>query len=249
MRAVDVEVTVPNGRRILGPVSVTFAPGEWVSIIGRNGAGKTTLCHVLSGATRPASGTVIRDGSVGLLSQGPTRPTGLTTLEYALLGVAGRWGAETIGQVERARRSLALCALDPDQGIGSLSGGEFRKAGIARLLTLDPSVLVLDEPTAGLDPNARIEMFELLEEIRGDRIVITVMHDLTTAAQFGHRYLVMADGVIVADGARSEVLTSRVLQSAFGDAVSVVEVDGEMLPVTRRGDGKGAGGAGHQRNP
>jgi len=146
MRTTDVVVDTPQGRRILGPVSVEIASGDWVTILGRNGAGKTTLCNALAGAIQPTSGTIERDERIGLLSQSPTRPYGLTTLEYALLGCSDSWRGESATEVARARRSVASCALDPDQDVGTLSGGEFRKAGIARLLTLDPGGFILDEP-------------------------------------------------------------------------------------------------------
>ncbi len=234
MKTTDVVVEAPNGRRILGPISVHVAAGEWVTILGRNGAGKTTLCNALAGAVRVSSGIVECDERIGLLSQSPRRPYGLTALEYALLGSAASWRGESRSQIERARRSLEACSLDPNQDVGTLSGGEFRKAGIARLLTLDPAVFILDEPAAGLDPHARIETLNLLDSVRGDRAVITVMHDLMTAAQFGHRYLVMDEGRIVAQGARDEVMTAEILQRAYGESMAVIDVDGEPVPIARR---------------
>lgn len=234
MRTTDVTVETPQGRRILGPVSIDIAPGEWVTILGRNGAGKTTLCNALAGAIQPTSGTIERDERIGLLSQSPTRPYGLTTLEYALLGCSESWRGESASAVARARRSTEACGLDPEQDVGTLSGGEFRRAGIARLLTLDPGVFILDEPGAGLDPQARIETLNLLDSLRGDRAVITVMHDLMTAAQFGHRFLVMDKGRVVAQGTRDEVMTSEILQRAYGKSMTVVEVDGAPVPIARR---------------
>ena len=91
MKAIDVVVETPQGRRILGPVSIDIAPGEWVTILGRNGAGKTTLCNAVAGAIQPTSGTIERHERIGLLSQSPTRPYGLTTLEYTLLGCSASW--------------------------------------------------------------------------------------------------------------------------------------------------------------
>jgi iron complex transport system ATP-binding protein len=234
MKAIDVVVETPQGRRILGPVSIDIAPGEWVTILGRNGAGKTTLCNAVAGAIQPTSGTIERHERIGLLSQSPTRPYGLTTLEYTLLGCSASWRGENATEVNRARRSIEACALDPDQDVGTLSGGEFRKAGIARLLTLDPGVFILDEPGAGLDPQARIETLNLLDSLRGDRAVITVMHDLMTAAQFGHRFLIMDQGRIVAQGTRDEVMTSEILQRAYGESMTVVDVDGAPVPIARR---------------
>lgn len=224
----------PNGKRILGPMSLSFGRGEWVSVLGRNGSGKTTLCNALTGAVALSEGTVEHNGPIGLLSQSPIRPSGLTTLEYTLLGCAQAWRGETQGQIDRAREALDLCKVDASQDVGTLSGGEFRKAGIARLLTLDCDALILDEPAAGLDPQARIEMLELLEEVRADRIVITVMHDLMTAAQFGERFIVIDDGVVIAEGDREEVMTESVLRRAYGPSVSVIRIDGQPVPITRR---------------
>jgi len=234
MRATDVVVETPGGVRILGPVSLDTRSGEWLTILGRNGAGKTTLCNALAGAIKLTSGRIERPERIGLLSQSPTRPFGLTTLEYALLGCSESWRGENATQVARARSSIEACSLDPGQDVGTLSGGEFRKAGIARLLTLDPGIFVLDEPGAGLDPQARIETLNLLDSLRGDRTVITVMHDLMTAAQFGHRFLIMDQGRLVAQGTRDEVMTSEILQRAYGESMTVIDVDGAPVPIARR---------------
>lgn len=234
MRTTNIVVNAPNGKRILGPMSLSFDKGEWVSVLGRNGSGKTTLCYALTGAVSVSEGTVEHNGPIGFLSQSPVRPAGLTTLEYTLLGCAEAWRGETRSQIDQARMALEACNVDASQDVGTLSGGEFRKAGIARLLTLDCDALILDEPAAGLDPQARIEMFELLEEVRGDRIVITVMHDLMTAAQFGERFVVIDEGAVIAEGSREEVMTESVLRRAYGPSVSVIRVDGQPVPITRR---------------
>ena len=233
MKLSDVSVTVAPDVTILGPISLELGPDEWTAVVGPNGAGKTTLCHVAAGALSPSAGSVSIASQVGLLAQSPPRPIGLTTLEYALLGAAG-WGGESESVVARARESLGLCGIDPGRRVETLSGGEFRKAGVARLMTLDAQVLVLDEPTAGLDPQSRIEIFELLDKIRAGRTLLTVMHDLTTAAQFAERFVVMRRGRIVCDGPPGEVMTEDSFLDTFGGAVRLVVVDGRTVPVMIR---------------
>ena len=233
MRVESVTVEVNGGRRILGPVSFDLRSGEWAVLVGPNGAGKTTLCHVLAHSIAPAGGSVLNGATVGLLAQSPPRPIGLTALEYALLGVHG-WAGPDDTVVGRAEDALVRCGVNPGQRTETLSGGEFRKAGIARLLTLSPEVMILDEPTAGLDPQARIEIFELLDKLRGERALLTVMHDLSTAAQFGERMLILDQGTLVADGVPDSVIGSPALVATFGDAVRLVDVDGRVIPVMVR---------------
>ena len=233
MRVESLTVEVAGGRRILGPISLDLRSGEWAVLVGPNGAGKTTLCHVLAHSLRPSTGSVLNGATVGLLAQAPPRPMGLTALEYALLGVHG-WAGPGDLVVARAEEALVRCGVAPNQRTETLSGGEFRKAGIARLLSLSPEVMILDEPTAGLDPQARIEIFELLDELRGERALLTVMHDLSTAAQFGERMLILDEGTVVADGAPDSVIASPELVATFGDSVRLVEVDGRLIPVMVR---------------
>ena len=233
MRVESLTVEVDGGQRILGPLDLELESGEWAVLVGPNGAGKTTLCHVLAHSLQPATGQVINGATVGLLAQAPPRPMGLTALEYALLGANG-WSAPGDRVVRSAEDALLRCGVPPGQRTETLSGGEFRKAGIARLLTLAPEVMILDEPTAGLDPQARIEIFELLDGLRGERALLTVMHDLSTAAQFGERMLILDEGVLVADGKPDDVIAGPGLAATFGDAVRLVEVDGRLIPVMVR---------------
>ncbi len=234
MRVSNVTVSVHAGRRpILGPLTTEFRPGEWAAVIGPNGAGKTTLCHVLTGAVQPDSGRVDNGVVVGFLAQAPPRPVGLTALEYSLLGVS-LWGDNSEALVERANESLESCGVDAAQMVETLSGGEFRKAGIARVMTLDPDVMILDEPSAGLDPQARIDLFELIDSMREQRVLITVMHDLTTASQFGERLILLDEGKLQADGPVGEVISSEAFSSVFGESVRLVDVDGVTVPVMIR---------------
>ena len=232
MRVTDLEISVRD-KTILGPVSVEFGVGEWTAVVGPNGAGKTTLCNALGGLIRPSQGEVEVNQRIGVLAQSPPRAAGLTALEYVLIG-ATAWGAESDDAINRAREALESCAVDERQMVETLSGGEFRKAGIARLLTLDPEIMILDEPSAGLDPQARIDIFELLDGVRGNKTLLTVMHDLATASQFGERFLVISEGRIVADGSADEVLTSSEFTAAFGASIRLIEVDGKLVPVMIR---------------
>ncbi len=223
MRLDGAAVDVGPGRRILGPISIEFAAGEWTTILGPNGAGKTTLCRAIVDGVKLSEGNIEgRTGPIGLLSQSPHRPIGLTALEYTLVGLS-RWGGGAGDIVVAARDALEFCGVDPGQMVETLSGGEFRKAGIARLVTMSPDVMVLDEPSAGLDPQARIEMLELLEKVRADRILITVMHDLSTASQFGERFVVLDEGVVVADGRSIDVFRSEGFTNAFGHSIRLIE--------------------------
>jgi iron complex transport system ATP-binding protein len=248
IRATDVTVEA-GGSRIVDRVAFAVERGEWLSLLGPNGAGKTTVLRALAGilradgevrlAGRPLRELGRREASklVALVPQTPVVPAAMTVAEYVLLGrtphlpVLAREGAEDRAA---AARAIARLELEPFTGreLGSLSGGELQRAVIARALAQGSPILLLDEPTSALDIGHQQQVLELVEELRQQEelTVVAAMHDLTLAAQYGDRILLMDAGSIVAEGPAREVLTSDRIASLYGARVRVLE-DGETLAV------------------
>jgi iron complex transport system ATP-binding protein len=256
MSAVAFEqVTVEaDGRRIVDGISFAVEPGSWVSLLGPNGAGKTTLLRVLAGLRRFRGSVRLAGRELGelgrreaarqiaLVPQTPVVPTAMSVGDYVLLGRTPHMGVlarEGLG--DRAAASEALIRLElaqlVDRPLGSLSGGELQRAVIARALAQSAPVLLLDEPTTALDVGHQQQVLELVDELRrADGLtVVAAMHDLTLAAQYGDRSVLIDSGRVVAEGGAREVLTEERIASLYGATVRVVHGDGApaVVPVRR----------------
>jgi iron complex transport system ATP-binding protein len=256
MSAVAFEqVTVEaDGRRIVDGISFAVEPGSWVSLLGPNGAGKTTLLRVLAGLRRFRGSVRLAGRELGelgrreaarqiaLVPQTPVVPTAMSVGDYVLLGRTPHMGVlarEGLG--DRAAASEALIRLELAQlahrPLGSLSGGELQRAVIARALAQSAPVLLLDEPTTALDVGHQQQVLELVDELRrADGLtVVAAMHDLTLAAQYGDRIVLIDSGRVVAEGGAREVLTEERIASLYGATVRVVLGDGApaVVPVRR----------------
>lgn len=244
-----------NGTPVLSDVELSAGPGEWLVVVGPNGAGKTSLLRVLAGVLA-STGEVTLDGialtsmrrrdiaaRVAVVPQIPVIPDGVTVFDYVLLGrtpYIPYWRLE--GPEDRSRVKEVLARLDLEdfesRPVASLSGGERQRAVLARALAQDASVLLLDEPTTALDLGHQQQVLELVDVLRHEHrlIVISTLHDLTFAAQFGDRVVLLVDGRVVADGTPQTVLRADTLATHFGAAVEMVEGrDGPvLLPVRRR---------------
>lgn len=197
------ELSFAYGRGFhLGPLSADIGPGV-TCLVGANGAGKSTLFRLLAGLQTPTTGSVQIDGqdAVGYLPQSPDFPTGATCTEF-LTHVA--W-LQSVPR--RARRDAVAHALDSvgltshaHTKIRALSGGMARRLGIAQALVHDPRVVLLDEPTVGLDPVQRIAAREVLEKIATDRAVVVSTHLVEDVRGLAARILLLSDGQLVFDG-------------------------------------------------
>jgi iron complex transport system ATP-binding protein len=230
-----------GGRRVLGPLSLVIAGGTLVALAGPNGAGKTTLLSALAGLLAPGSGQVLLAGTplaaisraergrrVAWLEQGARAAWGLTVREVAELGRLPH-GDSGEAAVEAALSACGLAAF-AGRRVDALSGGEARRAMLARVLATEADILLLDEPTADLDPAQGFALMRLLraEAARG-RAVVTVLHDLSLAARFADRIVLMAEGQVVADGTARAVMTEEVAGRVFGVRVGTDDLP-RLLP-------------------
>ena len=244
-----------NGTQVLDGVDLDVGPGEWLVVVGPNGAGKTTLLRALAGVV-PAGGDIVLNGRrlaemrrrevaarVAVVPQTPVIPEGVTVFDYVMLGrtpYIAYWAME--GPVDRARVTTVLERLDlaafADRPVSSMSGGERQRAVLARALAQDASILLLDEPTTALDLGHQQQVLELVDRLRGESglVVISTMHDLTFAAQFGDRVMLLVNGAVVSDGPPAQVLRAQLVSEHFGAAVRVFDgPDGPVvLPIRIR---------------
>ncbi|HEY1931635.1 MAG TPA: ABC transporter ATP-binding protein [Acetobacteraceae bacterium] len=200
-----------HGRVILPDIEFAARPGELVAICGPNGAGKSTLLRTLAGLL---PGTAARDPRrVAYLPQGARSAWALTVAQVAALGRIPH------GDSADAPVTLALqrCGIQPlrDQRVDRISGGEARRAMLARVLATEPDVLLLDEPTADLDPAAAHAIMRLLRETADSgRIVVVVLHAIELAIRHATRMLVVQGGRIVANARPTDALPAAA--TAFG---------------------------------
>jgi iron complex transport system ATP-binding protein len=247
-----VSVTL-GGRRVIDGIDVPVRSGEWVGLIGPNGAGKTTLLRAIAGLV-PFEGVISLHGRVtrsmhrrelarlvAVVPQEPAIPPWMTVGEYVLLGRTPHLGAlAREGERDRCAASRALERLDlrgyADRFLGTLSGGEKQRAVVARALAQEASIVILDEPTAALDIGHQQQALELLDDLRAESelTLVAAMHDLTLAAQFAERMVLLDHGRVVADGSPGEVLTEARISEHYNASIRVVAVDERIAVVPSR---------------
>lgn len=222
----------PLEHRALDQVSIQVAEGECLAIIGHTGSGKSTLIQHFNGLIRPQSGTVIINGmdvsspkidirtlrrQVGLVFQNPE-----DQLFEKLVGDDVAYGPFRMGlPLEEVRRrvqwAMDLVGLSfqemKDRPTFALSGGQKRKVALAGVLSLQPKVLVLDEPTAGLDPRSRLELLERIHRLNREEklTVIFVSHNMEEVAKLADRVYVMANGKSVCEGTPRQIFGNQEL--------------------------------------
>jgi len=217
----------PDGHQALFGIDLRVEPGERVAVLGPNGAGKTTLVLHLNGVLSGGSGSISVAGlpltkqalrevrrRVGIVFQDPDDQLFMPTVgEDVAFGPAnfGLSGAELDARVRAALDAVGMAA-HTDRSPLHLSGGQRRRVALATVLACDPEILVLDEPSANLEPVARRELAEVLLAL--DRTMLMVTHDLPYAAQLCPRSVLIDDGVIVADGPTRDLLADADLLAA-----------------------------------
>jgi ABC-2 type transport system ATP-binding protein len=188
-------------RVALRGVSLAARPGELVAVIGPNGAGKTTLLSILAGIQRPDDGSItVAPAGIGWVPQQPAVYNKLTVEENLSLFARLERCADPRTTVDRM---LALSDLGDRAGdqVGTLSGGNKQRVNIAIGLLAEPDVLLLDEPSAALDPRQRSRLWEFILRLAADgTTVIYATHNIQEADRYANQLVVLADGELLFDG-------------------------------------------------
>ena len=217
---------LPGETVALDDVSFEIEDGECIGVIGHTGSGKSTLLQHMNGLLKPHSGEIIvsdmniGDGSVkkvdisknvGLVFQYPEYQLFEETVAKDVAFGPRNLGVPEVEIPDIVRESIELLGLDYDavaeKSPFELSGGQKRRVAIAGVLAMKPKVLILDEPTAGLDPASKQDMLEVIKKLRQDRnlIVVFVSHNMKDIAELSDRIIVMNGGRLVISGTPKEV--------------------------------------------
>jgi len=226
-------------RPILHDLNLSLAPGSFVGLIGPNGAGKSSLLRLLAGLSIPSAGQVLAQQPPGQalrpLREWPAKersrwlaylaqqekPAWPLAVEHLVeLGRSPWLGVASAAEDERAVNE-ALTQTDllllRDRSINQLSGGELQRAQLARVFAGEPKVILADEPIAALDPYHQLHIMELLRDCADQGgLVVAALHDLSLAARFCQRLLLLDEGRLVADGQPIDVLTPENLSQVYG---------------------------------
>ena len=221
----------------LNDVSFRIEEGEFVGIIGHTGSGKSTLVQHLNGLLKPSSGQVLVDGEdlngehvdrralrqrIGLVFQYPEYQLFEDTVAKDIAFGPKNQGLSAEEISERVHYAMDCVHMDyakyAERSPFELSGGQMRRAAIAGVLAMRPSVLILDEPTAGLDPKGRDKILTMLEELHaaGHVTIIMVSHSMDDMARLATRLLVMSEGKIIAQGTPRESFAQAEMMTSIG---------------------------------
>jgi iron complex transport system ATP-binding protein len=240
-------------REILKGVDLEVPEGAVVALAGRNGAGKTTLLRVASRVLRPSSGRISIRGApidgftrrdlakeLAVVPQDTPVAFPFRVIEVVLMGRSphlGVLGFESRADVALARDVMARVGIEEfaDRSILDLSGGERQLVLIARALTQEPRILLLDEPTAHLDLAHRVAVLDLVRDFARDgRSALVISPDLALSARASDRLALLAEGRVLDCGRPADVLTPVNLMAAFGIRADVIQApDGSPLVIPR----------------
>ena len=216
----------PYETKALSDVNLTIHDGEFIGLIGHTGSGKSTLVQHLNGLIMPTSGRVLVDGMdladkgtdrrairqrVGLVFQYPENQLFEETVEKDIAFGPKNLGLDDAEIDRRVKDAMRRVALDYDRlherSVFELSGGQMRRVAIAGVLAMEPQVLVLDEPCAGLDPRGREEILGLIKKLHEEAgtTIVMVSHSMDDVASLAERVIVMNHGELVMDGAPRDV--------------------------------------------
>ena len=218
----------PYETKALSDINLTIADGEFIGLIGHTGSGKSTLVQHLNGLIMPTSGRVLVDGMdlkdkatdrravrqrVGLVFQYPENQLFEETVEKDIAFGPKNLGLDENEIARRVKDAMRRVALDydklHDRSVFELSGGQMRRVAIAGVLAMEPQVLVLDEPCAGLDPRGREEILGLIKKLHEEAgtTIVMVSHSMDDVASLAERVIVMNHGEVAMDGAPRDVFS------------------------------------------
>ena len=249
-------------RAILNNANMKAMPGRILGLVGPNGSGKSTLIKGMTRVIDLFSGRILIDGRdiktikrdelarlVATVPQNPVLPEAFTAFELVLMGRTPHLGLLRYeGGKDLAIAWQAMEATHTqsfaERRVGELSGGERQRLIIARALTQQPRVILLDEPTAHLDINHQVEILNLVRSLCLEQslTVVAALHDLNLAAQYCDWMVMLNGGEVYTEGAPSDVLTTQNIKKVYGAEVCVYPHPINKLPITLITAGKGKEG-------
>jgi iron complex transport system ATP-binding protein len=237
MKALEIEhaSVIRGGRTILRDASLCITPGEFVAIAGPNGSGKSTLLRTLAGLWSPSVGAVRLSGralhdyprrevarTIAFVPQETRIDFAFTVRELISMGRyphRGRFARETRSDMAAVQAAMKQCDVQhlADRYANTLSGGERQRVLIARSLAVDPSFILLDEPTASLDVEHSLEVLDLCSALaREGKAVAVTTHDINAAARYATKVVLLSAGKVAREGPGDQVLTAGALEEVFG---------------------------------
>ena len=237
-----------GARELVSGLTATFAPREFIAILGRNGSGKTLTLHTLAGLRAPAAGTVTLDGAplatlprrkiarrIGVLLQDLEESFTSTALESVLVGrhphlAPWQWEGREDERIARAALTHMDLSGFAERRTDTLSGGEQRRVAIAGLLAQEPEVYLVDEPTNHLDPHHQLAVLALLRDLasRGASIIAS-LHDPTLAARFADRVLLLFGNGGWRLGPAEEILNGASLSELYSTPMVELAASGRRV--------------------
>ncbi|MBW9145125.1 energy-coupling factor transporter ATPase [Clostridium sp. CM027] len=230
----------PFEKKAIDNVSIEIKQGEFVALIGHTGSGKSTLIQHINGLLKPTSGRILVDDiditnknvkltnirkKVGLVFQYPEYQLFEETIEKDIAFGPQNLGLDNDEINKRVQRAMEIVGLDyeeyKDKSPFEISGGQKRRVAIAGVVAMQPKVLILDEPTAGLDPKGRDDILSKLVELynQNDMTIILVSHSMEDVAKVANRIVVMDKGKCILDGSPQKVFSEIELLESVGLAV------------------------------
>lgn len=221
----NVSYIYPGNIKAINNISLSVKPGEFIALLGQNGSGKTTLAKLMNGLFKPTQGKVLikrRDTRkmtvaecariVGYVFQNPEHQIFASTIYEEIA-----FGPRNLGMPEedvKRRVEEALKLVDLKKPMDAfphlLSVGEKHRVAIASILAMEPELLILDEPTTGIDFGRSLQIMKLLQRLKDrGKAIIVITHDLYLAAEFAERIIILKDGRKFADGPTEEILSNK----------------------------------------
>ena len=240
-----------SGVSVISDINIQFNNQEMVSIVGPNGAGKTTLLKLIGGLLTPSQGTICALGKrietlnskdkarlISIVPQNPRLPEKMKVVDFVMLGrnphlALLEWEGEN--DLDKAVRSMELTEtyVLAERELGQISGGELQRAMLAMAITQNSPIMLLDEPTSNLDLSHQGKVMDLIKNDHRQRggATLIAIHDLTLAAQYTDRMILISEGRIFADGTPETVLTESNIEKAYGAKVTILPPPSGGSPV------------------
>ena len=272
VEVINASYVYPGGIKAVDNISLSVKPGEFIALLGQNGSGKTTLAKLMNGLFKPTQGTVLIKGKdtrkmtvaecariVGYVFQNPEHQIFASTIYEEIAFGPRNLGIPEEDIKQRVEEALRLVDLKKpmDAFPHLLSVGEKHRIAIASILAMEPELLILDEPTTGIDFGRSLQIMRLLQRLKDrGKAVIVITHDLYLAAEFAERIIILKDGRKFADGSTKEILSNKSLlvdaglsplqvtllsesMKSYGiseDTVRTVEFVEEFLKILKQGN-------------